>query len=1138
MTTLPKARDRFLTLVRAVECGTTARSENELSRRFADVLEGLGLATVVDTGQAGSRKRPDILAYCDPVDADLVLHADVVVESKTPDEVKGYADLGVALAEGLWQGKTIPYIQQSISRIRYFVLTSFVEFAFLRVTEALRAEFSRRSPTDLATDTALQAKVRSEVHLVSLASSSGAGRQAAERAWSAWLDTHLRPGILAPLELSAMAKTAPLRTHSDLELFATRLAELAAGTPESSYVAAARAGLFGSIRARLPDNYNLLDGETKKDLHLFVMSQQPSADLDTVGKIVSEDPDRWLDDFVAASIHSLVSRLFALSVIEDLFCLDDTNPLIERELLVVNVKAYDGLDAERLVAAVTAAVRRLKESANPVAKRLAVFGAFFDWIERYLDPVLFRPLFELFVTHDFRQLDLDLLGRFFEIYAQRINATRRRALGQYYTPLPVVRYMWRITLDALAARNVELPAVTVLDPAMGSGTFLKEGANALGRAHVPSFWQNLVGFDISPQVMGIAQVNFYISVLSNVPREDALRVADLRLYTTDALDPRNGRYLKQVQPLFDDATHREFLQRVIEVSSRIKRHDHFPVVVGNPPYKNNSALTLAQVAERFPRLLSSSVAGARAQVRNIRDDYAWFFAAADAYVSDRGHICYITSDSYTRTSSYRFLREELLRHYEVLQLVRLGTHVFPDVSHRISFVIIHLARREQPLGNAEDAAPFPFYDLRSLAEETGPEFLATPDDPRFRLLEAVTAGTGSLPAPLMVHPARAHDFVLLPVSESVVNRVQTEGVPVFAKQGNRLFVAKWPGVITAFDALLKGEDRGELVERLSSYFAVAHRHRRNVRALEDALGKWAAGHGIRQDDTPRLVSVALAAGQNGIAFDETKIKRSASGSIPNELRWYPPPKFRHWIYYEPAINIPRNVNPGKFEGWGWMQQWREPASHTIRPKLIFTTTTNPKSGYKAFVVDDEWYVKLHGGTSQQYNYTGLVNPLMPLTTSGVENNLTPFGERLRTLLLDGGGVAEDLLHYIAAIYNSALAQEFLEEESSHNLQIRIPSGRRAAERSLNLASAGRRQRDLHRLLYDCPKNSQVAASTMLALAPEALLSELGFVLSAERRGRYRPSNTYSLPGDIEEILTAEIARGQETVDEMVELLYS
>ncbi len=64
--------------------------EADLTRPFLDLLESLGLHTVLDTRQHTSRhKRPDILAYVDRTDADLAYPAQVVGEAKRPDEIQG-----------------------------------------------------------------------------------------------------------------------------------------------------------------------------------------------------------------------------------------------------------------------------------------------------------------------------------------------------------------------------------------------------------------------------------------------------------------------------------------------------------------------------------------------------------------------------------------------------------------------------------------------------------------------------------------------------------------------------------------------------------------------------------------------------------------------------------------------------------------------------------------------------------------------------------------------------------------------------------------------------------------------------------------------------------------------------------------
>jgi Eco57I restriction-modification methylase len=209
-------------------------------------------------------------------------------------------------------------------------------------------------------------------------------------------------------------------------------------------------------------------------------------------------------------------------------------------------------------------------------------------------------------------------------------------------------------------------------------------------------------------------VNLYLTVLGLLNRGEAEDVGTLRLYPTDALDPRNGARLQSVLQLLIDESARRFLERRIVMSEEIKRSSHFTLVIGNPPYKNNSTRTLAQVAAVFPPLLRSSRQNARARERNIRDDYAWFFAAADHYTTERGLIAFVVSDSFCYARSYRFFREDLLRRYRVVQLVHLGRFVFRDVGPRTSFMIVLLERLQSELPDAAQTSEIPYIDLRPM----------------------------------------------------------------------------------------------------------------------------------------------------------------------------------------------------------------------------------------------------------------------------------------------------------------------------------------------------------------------------------------------------------------------------------------
>lgn len=1116
-------------------------SENELSRRLADVFEERGLVTVVDTSPRGTRKRPDILAYASPVDAELLLHADIAVESKLPSDLRSGAHIADALVTDYWEDKTYPYIQKNIAKIQYFIFTTFVDHAVVRITDQLRAKFVDAAKHPDRSTSQLREQVRAHTDIFLLGENTGSDLEtatAARRRWVSWLDSHVARSKLQQIPLSTISNLRSVTTEQDIEGFATNLAEIAAGRDVStSSRSVPIQGLFTSLRERVAPNYPQLPDEFGRDLRLFIMAQNAAADATAAEALLQKDMARWVDDFVAASIHSLVSRLFALKVIEDAYCVGQKRPLIEEHLWVVNTPAYNSLAAEALLATVAARMRNLARSKNSLVKSIAVFNAFFDWITDKIDPVVFRTLFELFVINDFRGLQSDLLGRFFEVYSQKINRSARRELGQYYTPMPVVKFMWWLAERELASTN-RLMQVSVLDPSTGSGAFLREGAKRLAERGVPKFWERLTGFDISPQVLGIAQLNLYMSVLLRVPASRAFDVKDLKVYATDTLDPRNGKHLKAIAHLFPGVIQQEFLRRA-ELSAATKRDERFRLVIGNPPYKNNSALTLRDAASRFPRLLQSSAAIATSQMRYIRDDYAWFVAAADAYVQSQGMIVFVTSDSFLSHQSYRLFRRELWRHYHIRALVRLGALLFRDVGPNISFVISVFVRRDQPLAETPSASdcgePVNYFDLRGLADGVDKSKLGTDEDPRLQALGEIATEQRLLDGAASVFPCEKNQYALLPLHQPVLQRVRSGGVPLSAKTGARVFTKKWPGIITAFDALFKHTDKEALGQRMSALFSLCHgeQGRRRQARLTDFAGEL----GLNAKESGRLQQVAEQISGEGMVFEPERVKRTFSGSIPNSRRWYPPPEYRHFVYYEPRLRIARNVHSQKRKGWGSMEQWREPRSHLISPKLVFTSSSNPQYGLKAFVLDDEWYVKLHGGKSQQYNYTGLAISDDVSGNVGLGTNLHESGASLCEKLAKVERDPTVLLHFLAGLYNSRLAEEFQSSESGQDFLVKVPATAKESKHAVQIGLVARMLRDAHRLLYDGPMEGSVEREELEAIACSAVLEALGLRAQTTGGGRFKVSQSYDLPADWRVRLTERIVEMQVRLDSLVNAFY-
>jgi hypothetical protein len=1129
----PQAVACFANLVEKVAAGTTARSENDLSSNLAAVMKSLGLWTVIDTRvTSGGRKRPDILAYVSEEDSDLVLPAEVVVESKRPDEVRDYLDLSEAMVcEWLWRDKTVPYVLANIARIRYFMLTTFVDFAVLPITADLRREFIQVARGK--DDSLLRQQVRSRALLFQLAPPLAPSNSRSAASWQAWVETHLAPTALDPIAISDIHNALAIRTRTDLEAFANRLADFAAGSADDRLT---NAGLFQSIRATLPAEYDKLNAVTRRDLHIFLMTQHPGMSLASVERLAKEKPGEVLTEFVAASIHSLIGRMFAVKAIEDIFCLREPDPLIPSEDWIFCTTRYNGKDPGQVRSELFSGLRKLKESGPEAIQRFAVYGFFFDWIEQHIDPVLFRGLLEMFASHDCDGLEGDLLGRFFEIYAQKVNRTKRKALGQYYTPQPVVDLIWHLAL-AIARERGALTQMTVLDPGMGSGTFLTQGARVLAGIGVERFWERLTGFDISAQVLGIAYVNLYITILSQLDRKTAEKVGDLRVYATDALDPRNGQSLKLILPLIPDEDYKTFIEQRIQISAEVKRSGTFTVVIGNPPYRNNSSLTLAQVAQVFPDLLGLSVQQARAQERNPRDDYAWFFAAADYYVRDNGIIAFIVSDSFAQHLSYRYFRQDLLRRYYIRHLIRLGAHVFQDVGPRISFAIIILEKRPVLLDSARDASPHPYTDMRQLIAGASINDLGTDADPRFELMSSIVSGTADLSERIKHKPTADLNYSFYP-STSILQRVKAHSLPLYEKGADRIFVEKWPGLITAFDQLLKARTAEELGTRLAGFYELCHRSGLNGTKLITSVKRWGAENGIAVDSLDRLGQLAMQIRQKHLPFRPENIRRTLDGAMPNNIRWYPPKSNTVFIYYEVSLNIPRNQNEGKFIGWGSMQQWRDPASHSICPKLVYTTASKPNYGLKAFVVDDEWYVKIHGGTSQQYNYTGLHYPSAAPRMDGRPNNLTDSGLELLATIEAAKLPADALNFYIAGIYNSEVAIEFMEQAGSGTpFRIKVPSESNI-ENVRELCIASREMRDFLWMQSIAEGRGTVEESELAAHFPAELIARAGFELRRSESRRFKAREHYEVPSNIGLTIQQIVEPIQSGIDRLVGDLYS
>ena len=239
------------------------------------------------------------------------------------------------------------------------------------------------------------------------------------------------------------------------------------------------------------------------------------------------------------------------------------------------------------------------------------------------------------VVRDFgdRNRDEDPVIHFYELFLKEYDAKKRMQRGVFYTPMPVVSYIVRSVHELLQTEfgledglastatwgdmvakdsNLKIPPgakpgepfVVVLDPATGTATFLVEVIDVIHRtlaarwrhrhltdAQQRAAWNEYVPKHLLPRLHGFE--------LMMAPYAIAHMKVGLKLYETGyrfASDERARIYLTNaLEPASDDKAQREFEQWVPALAheamavNRIKSHQRFTVVLGNPPYSGVSA---------------------------------------------------------------------------------------------------------------------------------------------------------------------------------------------------------------------------------------------------------------------------------------------------------------------------------------------------------------------------------------------------------------------------------------------------------------------------------------------------------------------------------------------------------------------
>jgi hypothetical protein len=312
--------------------------------------------------------------------------------------------------------------------------------------------------------------------------------------------------------------------------------------------------------------------------------------------------------------------------------------------------------------------------------------------------------------------DADTYARLYETFLEDYDPALRRQSGTYYTPAPVARSMVAFVDQVLKKRlrkkrGFAADDVTVLDPAMGAGTFLAEvlesaadtlrrlrNTDAVPAAHLRELFANrLVGFELQAAPFAVAELRLHAALKNRYQVE---LPKDEPRFLTDALDNPYEQTIGFGQ-LY------EVLVESREEANRHKRDVPVMVVIGNPPWRENAHGAAPWLEQRRdpkklvdtsnrPSLDEFRVPGAGRHEFNLSNmwTYFWRWSAWKAFEANdpAGVVALITPSAYLTSKSYAGMRRHLRQTADEGWIIDLSpeehragtnTRIFPITQHKI-----------------------------------------------------------------------------------------------------------------------------------------------------------------------------------------------------------------------------------------------------------------------------------------------------------------------------------------------------------------------------------------------------------------------------------------------------------------------
>ncbi|MBN2456412.1 MAG: N-6 DNA methylase [Sedimentisphaerales bacterium] len=303
------------------------------------------------------------------------------------------------------------------------------------------------------------------------------------------------------------------------------------------------------------------------------------------------------------------------------------------------------------------------------------------------------------ILRDFarRKKRKDPVVYFYETFLGEYDSKLKKKRGVYYTPDEVVSYIVRSVdyllktkfglkrglADESKIKDKDLHRLLILDPAVGTGTFLFEVIEQIYKSFIQQkgMWSGYVKEHLLPRIFGFE--------LMMAPYAVAHMKLGLQLAETGydfTSDERLGVYLTNTLEEAEETSRTlfaQYLSKEATAANKVKKELPIMVVTGNPPYAGLSA----NMNDWIDQLLKNKLPGENGAQSYyeidgkslgekkvwLQDDYVKFirFGQLGIEQSGCGILAFITNHSYLDNPTFRGMRQSLMQTFDEIYVLDL-----------------------------------------------------------------------------------------------------------------------------------------------------------------------------------------------------------------------------------------------------------------------------------------------------------------------------------------------------------------------------------------------------------------------------------------------------------------------------------